>query len=330
MDEALAQLVEMGYTIDHSTHALKINDHNFDKTLNWLFKNPSVAPKAKQKHKHNHKNGKGNGKHRRVISLLNMGFNEDQSKEALEMNGDNVEKAIDYLLEHYDCNDDLDDFILINDEEEKAKDAEWDMISANDIKAHHISPHDMDLLNPYECTLISPYKLKHIITHCPTRLHLYQWKIFYSTHNDGISAQTLYEKMENIEESIVIINDANDSIFGAFIDCKWKQPKTKKIEYKGTIDCFVFNFVQNQTIKDKDKLELKIYKGSGYKQYFFRNDDESVTIGAGESPAIYFDYDFSLGRSVRCKTFNSPSLSKETQFKIKKLEIWAPIIKASV
>merc|ERR1712228_509056 len=280
---------------------------DFDKALNWLFKHPAESPKPEKQPQQKQKNGK----HRRIVSLLNMGFDEEQSEMALKMN---------------ENNDDLDDFILVNDEEEKKKDNEWDVITMNDLKNHHISPWDMELSNEYECTLINPFKLKQIITKCPTRTHLYKWKLFYSTQNDGISANTLYKKLENVEESILIINDSNDLIFGAFIDCKWMQPKTKKIEYKGSIDCFVFKYCINDKIKDKDKNELCIYKGSGYKTYFFRNDDKSVTIGAGESPAIYFDYDFSLGRSVRCDTFNSPSLTKETQFKIKKLEIWAPLI----
>ena len=71
----------------------------------------------------------------------------------------------------------------------------------------------------------------------------------------------------------------------------------------------------------ENKTRVCIYVGANYTQW-----NEYVPIGAGECPAIYFDYDFNLGRSVICDTFNSPSLTKETQFKIKKLEIWAPVI----
>jgi len=285
------------------------------------FKHPEKSPQAQQNKPKKHKNGR----HRRIESLLNMGFDEEQSLNALKNNNNDVQRAIEYLLKR-SKEDDLDDFVLVNDEEEKKKDAEWEQITMNDLKNHHISPHDMELENEYQCTLISPFKLKQIITKCPTRCHLYKWRLMYSTQNDGISINTLYKNMDNAEDSIIIINTVQDTIFGAFIDCKWTDPKTKKIDYKGTIDCFVFNYIQNNEIKDKDQSQLTIYRGSGIKKYFFRNDDHSVTIGAGECPAIYFDYDFSLGRSVKCDSFRSPPLTKDTPFKIKKLEIWAPII----
>ena len=87
---------------------------------------------------------------------------------------------------------------------------------------------------------------------------------------------------------------------------------------------WIYYTISYGIIDDKDKKELKIYKGTGIARYYFRNDNRSITIGAGECPAIYFDYEFKFGRSVYCNTFNSPSLTPKTQFKIKKIEIWAP------
>ena len=272
-------------------------------------------------------------------SLLDMGFDENQALKALSLNNNNVAQAIEYLISnHLNINnnnnnnngdneeEEEEEFILVNDEEEKKKDLEWQKITIQDLKNHNISPWDMELQNEYECTMISPFKLKQIITKCPTRTHLYKWKLIYSTEKHGISINTLYHKMENFEEFIILIQESHfNEVFGAYLDCKFTKPKTKKNEqYRGSIDSFVFNYKKNKNIKDKDKNQLKIYKGSGYKKYFFRNDNKSVTIGAGECSAIYFDYDFNLGRSVKCDTFNSPSLTKQTQFKIKKLEIWSP------
>ena len=50
---------------------------------------------------------------------------------------------------------------------------------------------------------------------------------------------------------------------------------------------------------------------------------ESVTIGAGECPALYFDSDINFGPTTNCSTFNSPPLTINTQFKITTLEIWS-------
>eukprot|EP01083_Nonionella_stella_P167618 563849_1 len=324
-DEALARLIDMGYSPEYSNKALQQNNHDFQKALDWLFKHPQPPSKKSKKLI---KPKKKYGNHRRMDSLLNMGFNEEESSNALKLHNNDVAAAIEYLITHPDAQHNSDDeFVLVNDEEEKKKDAEWQQITINDIKNHSISPWDMELQNEYESTLLSPFKLKQIIAQCPTRIHLYKWNLSYCTEKHGISINTLYHKLANIEDCILIINDANGGVFGAFIDCKWKKPKKKnKSEYSGTVDCFVFNYIENEDIEDTNKNELKVYHASGNKRYFFRNDLDSITIGAGEAPAIYFDMDFNFGRSVHCDTFNSPSLAANQQFKIKKLQIWAPIV----
>eukprot|EP00484_Ammonia_sp_Unknown_P024380 CAMPEP_0197047836 /NCGR_PEP_ID=MMETSP1384-20130603/23279_1 /TAXON_ID=29189 /ORGANISM="Ammonia sp." /LENGTH=350 /DNA_ID=CAMNT_0042479851 /DNA_START=51 /DNA_END=1103 /DNA_ORIENTATION=+ len=345
-DEAVARLFNMGFTTDASTKALQHCNHDFDKALEWLIQHASSTPEPPA----NQQNRKqiplspppkppayqqpAPKKHRRVQSLLDMGFTEKQAMSALTLHNNNVQSAIEYLIAStIPANDaqpdenEEDEFVLVNDEEEKKKDLEWQQITVQDLKNHEISPWDMELTNEYECTLLSPFKLKQIITKCPTRTHLYKWSLFYSTEKHGISVNTLYHRLEYVDEFVILINDAtSNDIFGAFLDCRWTKPKQEKAKYKGSIDCFVFNYTVNNEIKDTDKTQLSVYKGSGYKKYFFRNDHKSVTIGAGECPALYFDFDFNLGRSVKCDTFNSPPLSKDTQFKIKKLEIWAPVV----
>ena len=52
-----------------------------------------------------------------------MGFGEDQALRALKANNNNVQQAIEYLISSLksDSNGNLDDFVLVNDEEEKKK-----------------------------------------------------------------------------------------------------------------------------------------------------------------------------------------------------------------
>eukprot|EP01084_Bolivina_argentea_P056936 104110_1 len=176
---------------------------------------------------------------------------------------------------------------------------------------------DIEIEDEIYCACTSGYELREIISKCPARTHVWKWKLFYSTAVHGISMNTLYNNCENIGESIIIIKDSNNNIFGGFVDVEW----TVSTEYRGSIDCFVFHFID---IKKDDKRKLTIYRSSGQKNYFVRNDMESITIGAGECPAIYFDHDLNFGRTTNCTTFNSPSLSLQTQFQINTLEIWAP------
>src|SRR5690606_30085244 len=130
--------------------------------------------------------------------------------------------------------------------------------------------------NPLTC---SGSQLKQIIIHCPVRLHVFEWKLYYSTHNDGISMSTFYSKCSTIDEFIIIIKDKSHRIFGAFIDSKLENNK----DYRGTIDSFVFSFLDEK---------LNVYKSTGIKNYIMRSTNKSITIGAGECPALYIDCDF--------------------------------------
>ena len=208
-----------------------------------------------------------------------------------------------------------------------------------DVKVHApprnvISIHDIEITDEFSLQILTGNELRQIIARCPARTHIWKWKLFYSTAIHGISMNTLYSNCENVEESILIIHSSTNDRFGAFVDCTW----TVCAEYRGSVDCFVFQFVNRcdaDTEPDDDgdseqngKLQsphkLKVFKASGKVPYFMRNDMESVTIGAGACSAIYFDADLNFGRSTECSTYDSPRLSQDSPFQITTLEIWAP------
>ena len=195
---------------------------------------------------------------------------------------------------------------------------------------------DIEIEDEFYCDCTSGFELRQIVSSCPSRTHIWRWKLFYSTAIHGISMNTLYKNCEDVEESILIIKDSTNCVFGAFIDVQW----SVCTEYRGSIDCFVFQFVDKQNVKKKDeenkeeeskhndskhaKHKFIVYRSSGNKSYVIRNDMESITIGAGECPSIYFDADLNFGRSTNCSTFSSPQLTLNTQFQITTLEIWGP------
>merc|ERR1719410_1086007 len=145
---------------------------------------------------------------------------------------------------------------------------------------------DIEIEDEFYCDCTSGFELRQIVCLCPSRTHIWKWKLFYSTAIHGISMNTLYGNCENVDESILIIKDSTNNIFGAFIDVQW----TVSTDYRGSIDCFVFKFVDKEE-NDDDKEEktdkkdnnskhkLIIYRPSGQKAYFMRNDMQSITIG---------------------------------------------------
>ena len=70
--------------------------------------------------------------------------------------------------------------------------------------------------------------------------------------------------------------------------------------------------------------KLHCFRASGVKSYFVRSNIESITIGAGECPALYIDSEFNYGRTTKCATFESPPLTTDTQFQVQDLEVWGP------
>jgi len=197
-----------------------------------------------------------------------------------------------------------------------------------------ISIKEIEITDELIMNVLNGDQLRQIIARCPARVQCWRWNLFYSTALHGISMNTLYSRCANAEESILIISTNTNDIFGAFVDCAW----TVCSEYRGSVDCFVFQFVNTSAVETNGDAEsaangvskiqfpqrLKVYKASGKVPYFMRNDMESVTIGAGENPAIYFDADLNFGRSTASETFSSPQLSQDSPFQITTLEIWAP------
>ena len=182
--------------------------------------------------------------------------------------------------------------------------------------------------------IVENSKLREVVLKCPSRTHMWRWKLYYSCSRHGISMNTFYANCQDIEESLLMIKDQNGNIFGAYLDVDWSISS----DYRGSIDCFVFEIKsiiapaknekkpekQEKGIKKKREQKLIVYKSSGKKPYVLKNDFDSITVGAGECPALYIDSDLNLGRSAVCQTFDSPCLSDQTSFRIQELEIWGP------
>jgi len=62
-----------------------------------------------------------------------------------------------------------------------------------------------------------------ISLHLPSFLKLKGWKRLFSIDHDGSALQTLYQMVEDIEETVILIQDEDDCIFGSFQREAWKQ-----------------------------------------------------------------------------------------------------------
>lgn len=187
------------------------------------------------------------------------------------------------------------------------------MIPVNTITRGSMLEMDIDGISDI---LPKKFQLNHIISRCPQKYHFMKWKCLYSLLQDGCSMQTFYGNTQNMQQSIMIIRDHTDNIFGAFLDSKWR---AEYHHYTGSRECFVYKFAF-----ETNEYSIFEYHSTGDKPYFVQSDYDGITIGAGECPAIYIQNNLLMGRTTKSQTFQSDPLSSNSIFQIKNIEIWCP------
>jgi hypothetical protein len=64
------------------------------------------------------------------------------------------------------------------------------------------------------------------------------WDLLFSIDSEGTSMMTFYNCIQEHEETIILIRDSDDCIFGAFTNERWHYDK----KFYGSAESFVFNF----------------------------------------------------------------------------------------
>ncbi|ORX63078.1 TLD-domain-containing protein [Hesseltinella vesiculosa] len=139
-----------------------------------------------------------------------------------------------------------------------------------------------------------------------------KWTLLYSIDQHGISLTTLYRLVKNNKGPCVFaIKDANDQVFGAFLNETLK-PST---HYYGTGECFLW----------RDTTQgLKVYPWTGKNEYMILSEHEFIAIGGGDGKfGLWLHSDLDKGSSATCPTFhNEPLAGEQEQFNCIELEIW--------
>jgi len=136
------------------------------------------------------------------------------------------------------------------------------------------------------------------------------FKIF-SLSIDGSALKSFYNKCEEINNSVLVIKDDDDNIFGAYAS----EVFTPTSKFSGTGECFLFTFYKGN--------KIHIYPSTGINDNYMYCDDEQVCFGCSD------DY-FSLalrnnlldGYSRYTQTYKNESLNNKDKFVIIKLEVW--------
>ena len=72
----------------------------------------------------------------------------------------------------------------------------------------------------------------------PPLMRLHDWELIYSPNVDGISMHTFYQRTKTYTNSILLIQDSKGTVFGAYINDRFKNSKY----FYGTGETFLFSF----------------------------------------------------------------------------------------
>ena len=149
--------------------------------------------------------------------------------------------------------------------------------------------------------VLSEAKMHVLSYHLPGTSRLSQWSLLYTARRDGYSHITFFEKLENMNETIVAIKDTRGYVFGAFVTEEWHITRS----FYGNGYSFVFTF--------RDGDDLEIYPATGESDFFVQSDERGFIIGGSDNisqrPALSVSDSFARGHSSKSDCYSNERLS---------------------
>lgn len=167
-----------------------------------------------------------------------------------------------------------------------------------------------------------------LMSFMPERLQLVTPTLAYQLSQDGTSFYNFWNKIDKLDQTIIIIKSTTGAIFGAYCSSTWAERHDRKertrSKYWGTGESYVFRMN-----KQMELPEIYTWVGnapdvssSDCPQYFMSATDKSFVIGSGGNDAIRIDEELTHGMTGPSATFNSPALCAEEAFDIYELEVF--------
>lgn len=155
----------------------------------------------------------------------------------------------------------------------------------------------------------------------PARFSLFQPHLVFTTQQHGFRLQTLLEKIDEIEYSILVIRTTTNEIFGAFCAGLWSDRHNKT--YFGFGESFLFTLVPKQIkyswVGQQQENDNRQYQVK--RELFLFVNHEKLIIGGGNGDGLCIDSSLCEGRTGHCETFNNDPLCSSPYFSISDLEM---------
>jgi len=160
--------------------------------------------------------------------------------------------------------------------------------------------------------ILTTYQLKELYDFIPDSHQYSDLNRVFSMSVDGCALKTFYNKSDGINNSILIIKDDEDNIFGAYASECFEPNKN----FSGTGECFLFTFYKGN--------KIHVFNSTGINRFYMYCDDEQICFGCSDDYfSLCLSNDFSEGYSHQTQTYQNLNLSTKDKFTPVKVELWA-------
>jgi hypothetical protein len=160
--------------------------------------------------------------------------------------------------------------------------------------------------------ILSERQLRELHSHLPYYNQYKNLKLAYSLSIDGCYLKTFYTKLEGIKNSILIIKDDNQNVFGVYAS---EEYKNNSHGFYGTGETFLFTFYKTERIH--------CFPSTGFNDYYIYSDDKILSFGCSDNYfSLSLEKDFLCGYTKSTQTFKNPPLSLKENFFVSKMELW--------
>jgi hypothetical protein len=249
---------------------------------------------------------------------------------------DNINTTNQTTTNRSDMNIDKDSFEPIEYEDPKNEDAIFEIFKSNDysevvsgiLQAIDNYYQDNDNYDDYPyfrvqntckfipklsspSEILSERQLRELHAHLPYYQQYRNFNLVYSMTRDGCALKTFYMKAEEIKNSILLVKDDNQNIFGAYASEAF-YPAHK---FYGTGETFIFTFFKTERIH--------FFPSTGANEHYIYSDDNRLAFGCSDDYfSLCLENDFLSGYSKPTQTYKNPQLNSKDNFIVIKLELW--------
>ena len=159
--------------------------------------------------------------------------------------------------------------------------------------------------------ILSAYQLKELYEFLPDS-HQYSnlYRVF-SISVDGCALKTFYDKCQEINNSILVVKDDDNNIFGAYASERFEPTKN----FMGTGECFLFTYFKGN--------KIHVFNSTGINRFYMYCDDKQICFGCSDDYfSLSLTNDFLEGYTQTTQTYQNLPLSSKDKFTIVRLELW--------